>query len=245
MKVEAIIDKQTDMLRKVAKDHNPLTNSSWSEVGTSRYLTLEESDIDESRAIYVRPCYVEIFQILCDMWTGNKRCIEHKSAALITGTPGIGKSLGGLVFCQMALSRPKPALVLYRARFMSPKIVRLLWQGRQWLIPEMYCDYIFYALLEDGLISQKSHEDDKIEIWSIGDTCIPSMSDSACNLICITSPGQSDSQTSFGCDLKEWKKGFYPKTLTAPPCNWEELLAIRACHYNFDEKKADEKCPLE
>ena len=44
--------------------------------------------------LYVRPCYRDLYQILHETWQGEKpRVKDPQHCALITGTPGIGKSI--------------------------------------------------------------------------------------------------------------------------------------------------------
>jgi hypothetical protein len=79
-----------------------------------------------------------------------------------------------------------------------------------------------------GILSAKSHDEDLIEIWSIGNTSIPVLHRHI-SRICVTSPGQVRIG-HFSSELKFWVKKHKAITLGIPPCNWEEICFIRLAH---------------
>ena len=227
------------------RTRNYYSDSQWSEVSNDRFLKLHQPELDDVPLVYVRPCYLDIYHSLSNMWQGSKSTTPtHRCAAIITGTPGIGKSIGGRVICQMALNRQKPVLLLYSSSF-RPGNVEIIWQSDRQVVRNdwLHFENLIIELQSQGLLSRKSHDKDNIEVWSIGDTCVPACYSLACNLICITSPGQTLS-TDFGSSLKEWKKTYGPFNFTIPTCSWEELLCIRKCQFDFDEAAAHRLCPL-
>ena len=89
-------------------------------------------------------------------------------------------------------------------------------------------------------VCSTSHDDDQIEIWSIGDTSLP-FEDWHINRICITSPGHARIG-NFSMKLKQWVKNNHALTLAIPPCTWDEILHIRlSCFGDLAEKE----CPID
>ena len=189
----------------------------------------------KQKSFYIRPCYQDIYQILHDTWKGEKpRYEEPQHCVLITGTPGIGKSVFGKILCAVISQRPKPSLIFYREVYQSYPTI--FWQGKAYVTETEREPYkVVHQLLQMGLYST-SHDHDKLEIWSIGDTNIP-FEDWHINRICITSPGQGRIG-EFSMKLKYWVKNNHALTLAIPPCTWDEILNIRlACFDDLAEKK--------
>jgi hypothetical protein len=98
------------------------------------------------------------------------------------------------------------------------------------------------GLEEQALFTEFSHEDDLIEIWSIGDTSLPAACQHSINQICISSPGKI--RNALSGQLKFWTTNKQAMTITVPPCSWDEILGIRRALFG-DDGIADVKCPLE
>ena len=99
-----------------------------------KFITTAEGVTD----IYVRPCYEDLYRILDEQRRGVKQRgfgVPHQ-CALITGTPGIGKSVFGLVLAKFIMQREKPALIFYK-HFHSGRYLEMFWQGSHYLIDQM------------------------------------------------------------------------------------------------------------
>lgn len=188
--------------------------------------------------IYVRPCYQDVYSILNERWRGEKEegFGITSCCALITGTPGIGKSVFGCFLAKKLMQRQKPALVLYKP--LHCEFTKFFWQGVCYMVSNTDAIDLINSVIERGdLFSQTSHDEDKMEIWSIGDAQIPF--DVACiNQVCISSPGKAEDSSS---QIKTWVKNNNAITLTMPPCEWNEMVHIREAIFG---DSADEKCPL-
>ena len=90
----------------------------------------------ESTIYYIRPCYREVYSVLEEMFRGKKDIGDLKccTCALITGTPGIGKSVFGLVLIKLIMQRPKPTLILYNPALSDD--TEIFWQGRYFTATE-------------------------------------------------------------------------------------------------------------
>ena len=199
-----------------------------------RYL-----DEGKQKKFYIRPCYQDVYQILHDTWKGEKpRYEEPQHCVLITGTPGIGKSVFGKILCAAISQRAKPTLIFYQGVHASSST--LFWQGQAYLMEtERKSRKVLSELLRMRVCST-SHDDDQIEIWSIGDTSLP-FEDWHINRICITSPGHARIG-NFSMKLKQWVKNNHALTLAIPPCTWDEILHIRlSCFGDLAEKE----CPID
>ena len=186
--------------------------------------------------LYVRPCYRDLYQILHETWQGEKPHVrDPQHCALITGTPGIGKSIFGEMLCAVISQRPKATLLFYEDKETNGKV--LIWQKKAFKVDNDQAVEVVNKICSAGIFSAKSHDEDLIEIWSIGDTSIPVLH-RLINRICITSPGQARIG-DFSSELKFWVKKHKAITLVVPPCNWEEICFIRLAH---GSKKA---CSLE
>src|SRR5277367_2363239 len=124
---------------------------------------------------------------------------DPQHCVLITGTPGIRKSVFGKILCTVISQRSKPTLIFYQGVHASSPT--LFWLGNVYTIEtEKESRKILEQLLQMGICST-SH-DDLVEIWSIGDTSLP-LEDWHINRVCITSPGQDRTDT-FSAELKQW-----------------------------------------
>ena len=208
----------------------------WEDSDGSNFLRY--MDAGKSKTFYIRPCYQDVYQILHDTWKGEKpRYEEPQHCALITGTPGIGKSVFGKILCAVISQRPKPTLIFYQGVHASSST--LFWQGKAYLMKtERESRKVLNQLLRAGICST-SHDHDQIEMWSIGDTNLP-LEDWHINRICIVPSGQARNGI-FSMRLKQWIKNNYALTLAIPPCTWDEILHIRfACFGDL----AENKCPV-
>ena len=194
----------------------------WEDIDGSNFMRY--MDEGKEKTFYVRPCYQDVYQILHDTWKGEKpRYEEPQHCVLITGTPGIGKSVFGKILCAVISQRPKPSLIFYREVYESSST--LFWQGKAYVMEtERESRKVLDQLWQMGICST-SHDDDQVEIWSIGDTNLP-LEDWHINRICITSPGQARTG-NFSMILKQWVKNNHALTLAIPPCTWDEILQIR------------------
>ena len=211
-----------------------LTTSAWVDWEGTNFMTYTESGNTEY--LYVRPCYRDLYQILHETWQGEKPHVrDPQHCALITGTPGIGKSIFGEMLCAVISQRPKATLLFYEDKETNGKV--LIWQKKAFKVDNDQAVEIVDKICDAGIFSTKSHDEDLIEIWSIGDTSIPVLH-RLINRICITSPGQARIG-DFSSEIKFWVKKHKAITLVVPPCNWEEICFIRLAH---GSKKA---CSLE
>ena len=86
----------------------------WENIDGSKFMRY--MDEGEEKTFYVRPCYQDVYQIvLHDTWQGKKPRPENpQHCVLITGIPGIGKSVFGKILCAVISQRPKPSLIFYQ-----------------------------------------------------------------------------------------------------------------------------------
>jgi hypothetical protein len=202
-----------------------LTTSAWVGREGANFMTYTESGTREY--IYIRPCYRDLYRILDDTWQGKKPSVKSpQHCALITGTPGIGKSMFGEMLCTVISQRPKPTLLFYEDTETNGRVV--IWQKKAFKVDADQAVEVVKKLISAGIFSVNSHDEDLIEIWSIGDTSIPVLHRHI-NRICITSPGQARIG-DFSSKLKFWVKKNKAITLVVPPCNWEEICFIRLAH---------------
>ena len=80
-----------------------------------------------STIYYIRPCYREVYIILDKMFRGKKD-------VSITGIPGIGKSVFGLVLIKLIMQRPKPTLILCNPAIGNQ--TEIFWQGKYFVATE-------------------------------------------------------------------------------------------------------------
>jgi len=211
-----------------------LTTSTWVGWEGANFMTYTESGNPEY--LYVRPYYRELYQTLHETWQGEKPHVKDpQHCVLITGTPGIGKSIFGKMLCTVISQRPKPTLLFYEDKEANGKA--LIWQKKAFRVDDYQAVEVVKKILSAGIFSAKSHDDDLIEIWSIGDTSIPVLH-RLINRICITSPRQARIG-DFSSEAKFWVKNNKAITLVVPPCDWEETCFIRLIH---DSKQV---CSLE
>jgi hypothetical protein len=217
-------------------------------VEKGRWETRENGDkfiitADGMTDIYVRSCYNDLYRIFDEKWRGvKKRGVGvARQCALITGTPGIGKSVFGLVLAKFIMQREKPALIFYK-HFNSGQHVKMFWQGSHYLIDRTEAMKLVDCIVHcKELFSECSNDLDAIEIWSIADTQVPIEYD-CINQVCIASPGKAEA--AHGDNIKSWRKDNLAMKLTMPPCNWDEILNIRLALRLSFEGSLDECCPL-
>ena len=176
--------------------------------------------------LYVRRCYDDLYRILDEQWRGVKQRgfgVPHQ-CALITGTPGIGKSVFGLVLAKFIMQREKPALIFYK-HFGSGRYLKMFWQGSHYLIDHMEAMRLVNRIVNcKELFSECSHNLDAIEIWSIAYTQLP-IEFNCINQVCIASRGIAEASQED--NIKLWRKNNLALKLTMPPCNRDEILNIR------------------
>ena len=103
-----------------------LLNSEWkTDHNGARFLTSEHA----KNSIYMRPCYMDVYSIMDKRWRGDKNPfpLNPRRCALISGTPGIGKSTFGLVLVTLLMQREKPVLLFYKSD--TGSCTQALWQG--------------------------------------------------------------------------------------------------------------------
>jgi hypothetical protein len=147
----------------------------------AKFLVHETLDYD----IFVRPSYIDIYELLDEKFRGSKFDIrvEGATAALLTGTPGIGKTVFGLILTKIVANKKKPVLIFYCNK---PEKIELFWEGKTFKILESDAEYLVQDIVqgEHHLYTLLSYELDQLEIWSIGDSRLPINADG----ICIASP---------------------------------------------------------
>lgn len=188
--------------------------------------------------LYVRPCYQDVYSILDERWRGRKAIGigVTRHCALITGTPGIGKSIFGHVLSKRLMQRKEPALILYQAP--DCDFTEIFWQGRCFGATYFNAARLVKGIVNcDDLYSKTSHDADALEIWSIADSQLP-MAVPSINRVCISSPGRTADVSSR---IKMWVKTNLAVTLTLPPCEWDEIVCIREAMFG---DSADKECPL-
>jgi hypothetical protein len=197
------------------------------------------AESDSSERYYIRPCYRDVYSIMDDTFQGIKpRRFEgynRTSCAMITGTPGIGKSVFGLILAKLLMKRAKPVLIFFESH--SVEGIQTFWQGRVGFLTIKAALEMISAMFAQRLVSTISHDKDDVEIWSIADTCLP-LKHQFINRVCITSPGHAANDATH---MKTWIKDNKALVLTLPPCEWYEILQIRDA--NFGDI-ADNECPL-
>ena len=185
--------------------------------------------------IYIRPSYMDIYELFDEKFRGTKSDIRTygTSAASLTGTPGIGKTVFGIVLAKMVVNRQKPALVFYSSKSEN---IELFWQGQTFRISESDAiSLVCHIAQRRDLFSTLSNDQDQLEIWSIGDSRFP-ITVGGIIKVHIASPG---AQTST--DVKHWVKSAVAMRLVLPPCEWDEICHIRTALYR---KTAESSCPL-
>jgi hypothetical protein len=194
-----------------------------------------EFDEDESEFLrlpeafgqfYIRPCYKDIYSILNETWQGKKQAARNVGSrrhpcALITGTPGIGKSVFGSVLIKYLMSREKPVLIFSQSH--CEESIITFWQGEVFKVEASVALTMVTKMENQKLTSVKSHDLDAVEIWSIGDSRTPLRTPSI-NQVCISSPGHAAKDATT---MKGWIKETRALILTIPPCDWDELIHIR------------------
>ena len=211
-----------------------MENSRWYVRDDVNFLATPGSAKD----IYVRPCYLEIYTILHELWQGEKNYSVEGNARciLVTGTPGIGKSVFGLVLLKMVMQRTKPALIFYEPA--GSNGIQIFWQGEHYSANGENARELIRRVIEcNSLSSYTSYDLDFIEIWSIADAHVP-LNVECINRVCITSP----QPTIASGEIKKWKKNNNAIVLALPPCEWEEMIQIRSALYPWN---ADQRCPLD
>ena len=193
---------------------------------------------DPEEDIFIRPSYVDLYKILDNMWQGRKYRPRGKSnCALITGTPGIGKSVFGRVLIKWILERPKPVLIFYKP-IRSPE-TEIFWQGKHFPMKEADAFAFLREICDHGgdLVSRHSYNEDNIEIWSISDAQTP-LENRFIKQVCITSPRRSSSGSG---EIKSWVNDNKATTLVLPPCEWDEMRNIRSSMWG---ESAEQERPL-
>ena len=186
--------------------------------------------------IFIRPSYLDMYELLDEGFRGNKYDIrtDGASAALLTGTPGIGKTMFGLVLAKMVVNRKKPALVFYSN---TSEDTTCFWQGETFSISESDAVSLVRNIARrEDVYSTLSHNQDQLEIWSIGDSLFPIKMRGIIKIY-IASPG---AQTAY--DIKQWVKAENAMKLVFPPCTWNEICHIRTALYR---ENAGVICPLD
>lgn len=214
---------------------------------TAEWITTNGDDFmkykwrGETIEYFVRPCYKDIYTILDDIGGTKGSPYNRKTdsrCTFITGTPGIGKSIFSLILCHMLCDRQKQTLLFFEAPHM-PKSV--FWDGRGFLVnDETQALLLIEDIIDAGLCSVSSYDEDIIEIWSIADSALP-IQDPFIRQICITSTADAYSGMFVG-SVKHWIKDNLARTLAMPPCSWEEILKIRAAVF---KNMKDQMCPLD
>jgi len=132
----------------------------------------------------------------------------------------------GEILCTVIPQPPKPTPLFYEDEETNGKA--LIWQKKASKVDVDEAVEVVKKISSVGIFSANSHDEDLIEIWSIGDSSIPVLYRHI-NRICITSPGQTRIG-DFSSKLKFWVKKSKATTLVVPPCNWEETCFIRLAH---------------
>lgn len=214
------------------------TTAEWIDAGGKDFMKYNWRD--QTFQYFVRPCYKEIYTILDDVHgrKGSKHNkVKDSRHTFITGTPGIGKSIFGLVLCRMLCDREKQILLFYETEDMSKSV---FWDGRGYTFNyETEAINLIEKVITVGLCSLVSYDEDVIEIWSIGDSTLP-IRDLSIRQICIASPGDARFGTNAGL-FKRWIKNYLALTLALPPCSWAEILSIRSALF---QDTAEEVHPL-
>ena len=183
---------------------------------------------------------MDVYSIMDQRWRGDKNpfSLNPRRCAFISGTPGIGKSTFGLVLVSLLMQRAKPVLLFYKSDTSS--CTQALWQGCSYEFEDQDARKILRAATSKlwALCSPFTHDQDIIEIWSIGDTILP-LSHKSINQICIASPGNA-ADASTG--IKSWVKNNKAITLTIPTCTWDEICHIRKASFG---DLADHRCDLQ
>jgi hypothetical protein len=203
-----------------------LETSSWVLREGGNFLTYKESGNQQYR--FVRPSYQDIYQIVQEKSKGKKpHSLGRQNCILISGTPGIGKSVFGEVLCAVVSQQEKRTLLFFEDQVETGRIV--VWKKKAYKVADnLQAVDLVNQIISTGVFSTKSHDDDLIDIWSIGDTSIP-VTHRSIKSICISSPGQTRIG-EFARSLKGWVKHKKALTLVLPPCSWQEINFIRLAH---------------
>jgi len=180
-------------------------------------------EIPSSNTKYLlRHTYLEIYAVLEALWRGDSGRESRRPvlSAFITGTPGIGKTVFGFILAKLLIGRTKPALVFYRDYDCG---IEAFWQGKVMEITESAVGCILGAIQRSGIVVNGSAGDSDVEIFSIGDSCIPPARSRMSKRILISSPGRCAKTDNF----KEWIKNNSAATITLPPCSWDEMVSIK------------------
>jgi hypothetical protein len=242
-KMAQIIDDIKDLREDISTSETAESTLMFSRNATLRMDGNQSEFLGESHSserYYIRPCYKDVYSIMCDTFQGEKprRFVRYNrtSCAMITGTPGIGKSVFGCVLANFLMKRAKPVLLFFESQ--SAKYIETFWQGRVLFLTEDDALDMISAILAQDLVSTRLHDKDDVEIWSIADTCLP-LRKSYINRVCITSLGYTANEAVH---MKTWTKDNRALILTLPPCEWHEILQIRDTMFG---DIADNECPLD
>ena len=236
-KMEEILDNFRDRLQApfpylVTEVINVRT---WETFGGANFMTHLSGD---DFPFYLRRCYEDIYQVLDERFKGKKQPYGQLCpAVLVTGTPGIGKTVFGMLLSRMVMQRKKPAVLLWKELGYHPDLYTLIWQGKVFDISFDTAKALILKMVDEGLYTFDSHDHDRIELWNISDTCTP-IQDCAANQVCISSAGQINN-AEFVINLKEWKKKNWVLTLVVPPCTWDEIQQIRAGYCKYTSATED------
>lgn len=186
--------------------------------GEDRFLKIPSSN----KNYLIRHTYLEIYAVLEALWRGDsgRESSEPVLSAFITGTPGIGKTVFGFMLAKLLVGRTKPALVFYRDYDCG---VEAFWQGKVMQITDSAVGLILGAIEGNGIVVDSSAGDTDVEIFAIGDSCIPPARSTVTRRILISSPGRCAKNDNF----KEWIKNNSAATITVPPCSWDEMVSIK------------------
>ena len=153
MKVDEVVGK----LRVAARNGvlEMINTCHWEDIDGSYFMRY--TDEGKEKTFYIRPCYQDVYQILHDTWKGEKpRYEEPQHCVLITGTPGIGKSVFGKMLCAVISQRPKPSLIFYQGAHVS--FPTLFWKGNAYTMKtEIESHKVLQQLLQARICST-SHE---------------------------------------------------------------------------------------
>jgi hypothetical protein len=115
---EAAIRKVDEILLKFGLESRKVPLLELLETGSGvlweggNFLSYKESGNQQSR--FVRPSYQDIYQIVQEKWKDKKpHSLDWQNCILISGTPGIGKSVFGEVLCAVVSQHEKPTLLFF------------------------------------------------------------------------------------------------------------------------------------
>jgi hypothetical protein len=174
--------------------------------------------LQSPRSVYLRPCYNDLVEVICGWFRGSRRPV------LVTGTPGIGKTMFGWVLLKKLMERQSPILLLYKTQHHRGSQCHAFYDGTTYHVKDI--DVVLEHLVDSPIFDKGT--DCTIEIWNITDTVVPEPSHLWVNTVLVCSPGLADTQSQ----IKIWKKDHSAKRFVVPPCSWDEILQIRSALYH-------------